>query len=98
MAHKRGRQIDYPSSLTFIKTELLKTKLAEIVLWHQTKSHEREATRQGSYVLVVKGGINETLGKTLKKFAMRFYQLKIGHEAVGTFLARIGIIETSECW
>ncbi len=46
----------------------------------------------------VKGGINKTLGKTLKKFAMRFYQLKIGHGAVGNFLARIEIIETPECW
>lgn len=38
IAHKRGRQTDYPSSLTFIKTELRKTKLAELVLWHQIKS------------------------------------------------------------
>ena len=28
---------------------------------------------------------------------MRFYQLKIGHGAVGTFLARIGVIDTLEC-
>ncbi len=29
---------------------------------------------------------------------MRFYQLKIGHGAVATFLARIGAMETPECW
>ena len=29
---------------------------------------------------------------------MRFYQLKIGHGAVATFLARIGATETPECW
>ena len=78
--------------------ELRKTKLAELVLWHQIKSQEREATLQGSYVPIVKGGINAILGKPLKKFAMRFYQLKIGQGAVGTFLARIGRIETPECW
>ena len=96
VAHKRGRQTGYPSSLKFIKTELEKTKLAELV-WHQIKSQEREATRQRSYVPIVKWGINKILGKTLKKFAMRFYQHKIGHGAVGTFLARIGMIETPEC-
>ena len=97
-ARKRGRQTDHSSSLTFIKTELRKTKLAELVLWHQIKSQEREATLQGSYVPIVKEGITPVLGKALKKFAMRFYQLKIGHGAVGTFLARIGLIETPECW
>lgn len=29
---------------------------------------------------------------------MQFYQLKIGHGAVGTFLARIGAMEAPECW
>lgn len=33
-----------------------------------------------------------------KKYASRFDQLKTGHGAVGTFLARIGAIETPECW
>ncbi len=39
-----------------------------------------------------------TLGTALKKYAMRFYQLKIGHGAVGPFLARVGAIDTPECW
>lgn len=29
---------------------------------------------------------------------MRYYQLKLGHGATGIFLARIGVIETLECW
>ena len=33
----------------------------------------------------------------LKKYAMRYYQLKVGHGATGIFLARIGVIETLEC-
>ena len=33
-----------------------------------------------------------------KKYASRYYQLKVGHGALGTFLARIGVIETPECW
>ena len=53
---------------------------------------------QGFYVPSVKSSINPTLGEALKRFAMRFYQLKIGHGAVGTFLARIGAMEIAEFW
>ena len=97
IAHKGGRQTDHSSSLTFIKTELQRTRSAELLLWNQSKSQEREATVQGFYVPEVKSGINPILGKALKKYAMRFYQLKIGHGAIGTFLARIGVMETPEC-
>lgn len=68
------------------------------MLWHRSKSQEREATVQGFYVPEIKSGINPILGKALKKYAMHFYQLKIGHGAIGTFLARIGVMETPECW
>lgn len=29
---------------------------------------------------------------------LRYYQLKVGHGAIGTFLTRIGVIESPECW
>lgn len=32
-----------------------------------------------------------TLGKVLKKYATRYYQLTVGHGAIGIFLARIGL-------
>ena len=35
---------------------------------------------------------------TAKKYASRYFQLKVGHGAVGTYLARIGVIETPQCW
>ena len=38
------------------------------------------------------------LGNTKRFYASRFYQLKTGHGAIGTFLCRIGAIETAECW
>ena len=38
------------------------------------------------------------LGKAKKVYASRFYQLKVGHGAIGTFLKRIGAAETAECW
>lgn len=97
-AHNGGRQTNHWSSLTYIKSELQKARSAELLAWHQTKSQEREATARGYYVPSTKSCINPTLGGTPKKYAMRFYQLKIGHEAVGIFLAKIGVIKTPECW
>ena len=38
------------------------------------------------------------LGNAPKKYASRYYQLKVGHGAVGTFLIRIRVMETPECW
>lgn len=46
----------------------------------------------------LKPGIDPTLGKTQNILAARFYQLKVGHGAVGVFLKRIGVVETDDCW
>ena len=53
---------------------------------------------QGFYVPSTDTKINPTLGNAPKKYAARYYQLKVGHGAVGTFLARIGATETPKCW
>ena len=37
-------------------------------------------------------------GKAKKVYALRFYQLKVGHGAIGTFLKRIKAAKTAECW
>lgn len=50
------------------------------------------------YVPWTKGDINPTLANAPQKYASWYYQLKVGHGAVGTFLARIGVIKPSECW
>ena len=42
--------------------------------------------------------MDPTLGRAPKKYAARYYQIKVGHGVVETFLARIGAIETPECW
>ena len=69
-----------------------------ITRWHEMETQDREATRRGYYVPRTKEGISLVLGSTSKKYASRYYQLKVGHGAVGTFLVRIGVIETPECW
>ena len=40
--------------------------------------------------------MSKVLGRTAKKYAPRYLQLKVGHGAVGTYLARIGVIETPQ--
>lgn len=42
--------------------------------------------------------MSKVLGHTAKKYASRYLQLKVGHGAVGKYLARIGVIETPQCW
>lgn len=42
--------------------------------------------------------MDPVLGKAKKLYASRFYQLKTGHGAIGTFLERIGVVESAECW
>ena len=98
VAHKGGKETDHWSSLTYIKAELQKARSAEFRVWHQSKSQEREAMAQGFYIPSAKSNMSPTLSEALKKYAMRFYQLKIGHGAIGNFLARIGAIEAPECW
>ncbi len=42
--------------------------------------------------------MSKVLGHTAKKYALRYLQLKVGYGAVGNYLARIGVIETPQCW
>ena len=67
-------------------------------MWHEVKRQERKNSRRGYCIPWTKEGINPTLANASKKYASRYYQLKVGHGAIGTFLARIGVIETPECW
>lgn len=98
IAYRGGKETDCWSSLAHVKIELKRTRLAELSAWRQLQIQEREASRHGFYISQEKCGIDSKLGNAPKKYAARYYQLKIGHGAVGTFLARIGAIETPRCW
>lgn len=97
-AERGGLETNCWSSLTHPKTELKRTRLAELSTWHQMKAQERETSRRGFYIPQAKYGINPTLGKAPKPYAPRYYQLKTRHGAFGTFLARIGALEIPKCW
>ena len=53
---------------------------------------------EGFYIPRLEKGMSRVLGSTSKKYAWRYLQLKVGHGAVGTYLAKIGVIETPQCW
>jgi len=97
-AERGGRQEERWSSLAYIKKNLVQAHARELTRWHERKTQEREASRSGQYIPWTKNNINATLGNVPKKYASRYYQLKVDHGAVGTYLARIGKIETPQCW
>ncbi len=86
------------TSLTHIKRQIKEEKKLQISVWHEQKAKEREASRRGLYIPCLKTQIHPLLGKTKKLYASRFYQLKTGHGAIGTFLERIGAVGSAECW
>ena len=63
-------------------------KKAQIYAWHAQKINEQENGRRGPYIPCLKMQIHSLLSWTRKSYASRFYQLKVGHGAIGTFLGR----------
>lgn len=57
VADKRGKEKDCWSSLAHVKTELKRTRLAELSAWRQVKKQKREASRRGFYISQEKSGI-----------------------------------------
>lgn len=82
----------------FQDTSRIMRQATELTKWHETKIEKREVSRSGFYIPWTKAEINSVLGNAPKKYAARYYQLKVGHGAVGTYLAGIGKIETPQCW
>ena len=42
--------------------------------------------------------MSKVLEHIAEKYALCYLQLKVRHRAVGTYLAKIGVIETPQCW
>lgn len=97
-AERGGKQVERWSSLAYIKKNMAQARSGELTKWHEMKMQEREVSRRGFYVPWTKAEINPILGNAPKKYTSRYSQIKVGHGAVGTYLARIGVIETPECW
>lgn len=76
-AERGGRLLDRWSSLAHIKKSLIDIRHKETTKWHETKMQEREASRCGYYIPWTKVGIKPILGNAPKKYASRYYQLKV---------------------
>ena len=85
-------------SLAHLKRRITEEKKSQLWAWHDQKTKERESRKRGFYVPFSKAEMDPLLGKTKKFYASRFYQLKIGHGAIGMFLNRIEARKTAECW
>ena len=86
------------TSLTHVRRQITEEKQSQVRTWHGQKTLERERNRRGFYIPSVKSQIHPLLGQARKCYASRFYQLKTGHGAIGTFLKRIRAVESAECW
>ena len=93
-----GKPEEQWSSLTYVKRKLIESQAQELTRWHETKRQERETSRRGFYIPRLEKGMSKVLESTSKKYASRYLQLKVGHGAVGVYLAKIGAIETPQCW
>ena len=85
------------SSLTYVNQKINETKQSEIYSWHQTRNKEIERRSRNYYTSRLKPGIYPVLKQVAKKYASRFFQLKVGQGAVKVYLEKIGAIETVEC-
>lgn len=94
-AQRGGKPVEQWNSLAHVKKELAESHSQKLTRWHEMKIQERETSRQGFYIPRVEKGMSKVLGSTAKKYASRYFQLKVGHRAVGTYLTRIGVIETT---
>lgn len=76
----------------------MQVQSTELTRWHKKETQEREASYYGQYIPWTKNNINPILENVLKKYVLQYYQLKVGHGAVRTFLTKIRKIEIPQCW
>ena len=97
-ACRGGKPEEQWSLLTYVERELIESQAQELTRWHETKRQEREISRKGFYIPRLGKGMSKVLRSTSKKYASRYLQLKVGHGAVGIYLAKIGAIENPQFW
>ena len=73
------------SSLTHVNRKIKEAKELELRSWYQARNEERETRNRSYYVPRLKPEIYPVLEEASKKYALRLFQLKVGHEAIGVF-------------
>ncbi len=97
-AEKRGKQPKSQISLAYIKANLVLVQRRKYAKWHEVKIQETELSRRDFYIPQTETKINPILGNTPKKYASQYYQVKVGYDAIRTYLTKIEIIKSSKCW
>ena len=77
---------------------MVESHLSKLAKWHKTEISERETSQQGFYFPRLKTCMDKLLGSTPKRYASRYFQLKSGQGAIGTFLVKIKVTKTPKCW
>ena len=97
-AERVGQQAERWGLLAYIQKNLVQARAQELTRWHELKIQERKNSRRDYYIPWKKEDINLTLANAPKKYASRYNQLKVGHGPMGTFLTKIGVIESPKYW
>ena len=64
-----------------------------------SRKQENESFVEGGYYLTcLEMQVHPLLCRTTKSNASRFNQLKVGQRVIGTFLERIGAVDSAKCW
>lgn len=95
-AAKRKNQIARWSSIIHVIWNINKTLKSEILSWHNTRNEEQESQNRSYHISRLKSGIDPVLEKVTRKYLSHFFQLKVGHKAVGVFLEKIGSVKIVE--
>lgn len=71
--------------------------MTQLAAWHDQKTKKWEIQKSGFYILSPKAKIDLLFNKIKKYYTLQFYQLKIEHEPIGTFLKKIKAKKTANC-
>lgn len=73
-------------------------QFSDLIKWHKSITQNKKASSCDYYIPRIIKDISLTIKNAPKKYASRYYQLKVEHGAVGTFLIKIEAKKISEYW
>ena len=84
-------------SLAYIRRANTEAKVRQRGDWLRRAVGRRTAGGQGAYQLPKRWGLDPVVAGTPKGTARRYYQLKVGHAAIGAYLHRIQARDSPAC-
>jgi hypothetical protein len=84
-------------SLAYIRRACTEARRKAVEDWARTYAVQGAHRRERAYRPPKGWGLDKAAGKAPKRLASRYYQLKIGHAPIGTYLHRIKARDSPEC-